>query len=158
MQIEERLLVRFDNDRASGPDDFAEKPNLILGAQSGTINLETAIDLVGRSRVVIFDEFMEVVEALEAGEVDGAVIDETGGLGYIGTFNDRLVFVGRSLSADKLGFVFPIGSDLVEPFDRALRSMLDDGTLDRITMKWFGPSFDVTYDDIGPGAYGEDND
>jgi phosphonate transport system substrate-binding protein len=33
--------------------------------------------------------------------------------------------------------------------------MMADGTLQEINLKWFGPSFTTTYDDIGPGAYAE---
>ncbi len=53
----------------------------------------------------------------------------------------------------QLGFVFPKGSDLVAPVNAALAEMRADGTLEAINAKWFGPSFAVTYDDIGAGAY-----
>jgi polar amino acid transport system substrate-binding protein len=113
------------------------------------------VALVGEDRVRLFDDFGLVVQALLAGDVDGVIIDETAGLGYLGANKDELKLVGRSLSSDELGFVFPNGSDLVEPFNAALRSMMADGSLQEINAKWFGPDFVLTYDEIGPGAYDE---
>jgi len=63
--------------------------------------------------------------------------------------------IGDSLSSDQLGFVFPLGSDLVEPFNAAILQMKQDGALGKINQKWFGPTFALTYDDIDCGAYCE---
>ncbi|HET6486098.1 MAG TPA: basic amino acid ABC transporter substrate-binding protein, partial [Spirochaetia bacterium] len=35
------------------------------------------------------------------------------------------------------GFIFKLGSDLVVPFNAALKSMKADGTLDSFTNTWF---------------------
>lgn len=156
VQIEQRMLVRIDEDRFEGPDDFADKPDLILGEQEATTNYQAAVDLVGDDRVHTFVDFGTTVQALLAGDVDGVVIDEVAGLGYLGANKDQLKLIGRSISSDELGFIFPKGSDLVEPFNAALRSMMDDGSLEEINLKWFGPSFVTTYDEIGPGAYAEE--
>jgi phosphate/phosphite/phosphonate ABC transporter binding protein len=154
--IEQRLLVRIDEDRFEGPDDFAANPELILAEQEATTNYQAAVDLVGDARVRTFGTFGDAVQALVNGDVDGVIIDEVAGLGYLGANKDQLKLIGRSISSDELGFVFPKGSDLVEPFNAALRSMMADGTLEEINTKWFGPSFVTTYDDIGPGAYAEE--
>jgi polar amino acid transport system substrate-binding protein len=60
------------------------------------------------------------------------------------------------MSSDQLGFIFPKGSDLVGPVNQAIEAMIGDGTLSELNTKYFGPNFAVTYDDIGPGAYGEE--
>ncbi|HLE53339.1 MAG TPA: phosphate/phosphite/phosphonate ABC transporter substrate-binding protein, partial [Anaerolineales bacterium] len=83
----------------------------------------------------------------------GVIIDETAGLGYLGANKEDLKLIGPSISSDQLGFVFPKGSDLVEPFNLAIAQMKVDGTLEEINLKWFGPTFTLTYDEIGPGAY-----
>jgi len=153
--IEQRLLVRLDEDRFEGPDDFAANPDLILGTQEATTNFTTAVALVGDARVHSFVDFGTAVQSVIAGDVDAVVIDETAGLGYLGANKEELKLTGRSLSSDELGFVFPNGSSLVDPFNAALRSMMADGALQEINAKWFGPSFTTTYDDVGPGAYAE---
>lgn len=52
------------------------------------------------------------------------------------------------MSSDELGFLFPKGSDLVAPVNQAIESMAKDGTLEKINLKYFGPDFKITYDDI----------
>jgi polar amino acid transport system substrate-binding protein len=151
--IEQRLMVLVDEDRFEGPDELAANADLILGTQEATTNYDIAVKLVGADRVIAFMDFGMTVQALIAGDVDGVIIDETAGLGYLGANKDQLKLIGRSLSSDQLGFVFPKGSDLVEPINAALIEMKADGWLEETNAKWFGPSFDVTYDDIRCGAY-----
>ncbi len=151
--IEQRILALIDEDRFDGPEAFAANPDLILGEQEATTNYDTAVELVGEDRVIAFVDFGTTVQALLAGDVDGVVIDETAGLGYLGANKESLQFVGGSLSSDELGFIYPKGSDLVEPINAALLEMKQDGWLEETNMEWFGPDFELTYDDIGCGAY-----
>ena len=156
---EQRLLVRLDEERFSGPNEFAEDASLILGEQIGTTNYDTAVELVGEERVQSFDEFALAVQSLIAGDVDGVIMDDTAGQGYMGENADKVKLVGDSLQSDWLGFIFPTGSDLVSPINAALQSMKDDGSLNEINAKWFGPDFVMNYDNIGCGAYcGSDYD
>jgi branched-chain amino acid transport system substrate-binding protein len=81
------------------------------------------------------------------------VIDETAGQGYVGANADAVKLVGEPLSSDALGFIFPNGSDLVEPFNYALNVMKEDGTLEEISAKYFGDGFTISYDDIPTPTY-----
>ena len=107
INVEQRLLVRLDEDRFTGPEEFAADDSLIIGTQLGTTNYDTAVNLVGADRVRTFDDFGLAVQALLAGDVDTVVIDETAGQGYVGTHADELKLVGASLSSDQLGFIYP---------------------------------------------------
>ena len=156
ISIEQRLLVRIDEDRFTNIEEFATDPDLILAEQVGTTNYQAAVDIVGEDRIIAFDTFGQVVQALIAGDVDGVIIDESAGLGYQGANAEDVKLIGPSIKSDELGFIFPKGSDLVEPFNAAIEQMKCDGFLQQINTKWFGPEFDVTYDDIGPGAYAEE--
>lgn len=156
VNIEQRLLVRIDEDRFTNIDEFAADPDLILGEQVGTTNYNTAAEIVGEDRIIAFDTFGQVVQALIAGDVDGVIIDEVAGLGYQGANAEDVELIGSSISSDELGFIFPQGSDLVEPFNAVIEQMKCDGFLQEINTEWFGPTFDVTYDDIGLGAYAEE--
>jgi len=156
VSIEQRLLVKIDEDRFQNMDEFAADTNLLLGEQLNTTNYTAAADLVGEDRIIAFDTFGLAVQAMIAGDVDGVVIDEVAGLGYIGANKDQVKLIGPSLSSDQLGFIFPKGSDLVEPFNMVIESMKADGSLDQINTKFFGPSFAVAESNIGPGAYAEE--
>jgi putative ABC transport system substrate-binding protein len=45
---------------------------------------------------------------------------------------------------------------LVEPVNAAIAAMREDGFLTELSTKYFGTEFTVTYDDIGEGAYAEE--
>jgi polar amino acid transport system substrate-binding protein len=155
INIEQRLLVRLGEDRFSTPEELQADASLLVGTQVGTTNYNTAEALVGADRIQSFDDFGLAVQALLAGDVDVVIMDETAGQGYVGVNADKLELVGPSLSSDELGFIYPKGSDLVEPINAALASMKADGFLETLAQKYFSDNFTITYDDIGEGAYAE---
>ena len=148
INIEQRLLVRKDEDRINGIQDIVDNEELVLGTQTGTTNYETAKQYLPEERIQAFEQFPFAVQALIAGDIDAVIIDEVAGQGYLGENADQLKLVGDSLSSDQLGFIFPKGSDLVEPVNMALKALKENGFLQEINTKYFGPDFDVTYDDL----------
>ena len=148
IKIEQRILVRIDEDRFASADELAADTNLIVGTQPGTTNYETAVELVGEDRIKGFEQFPFAVQALIAGDVDAVLMDETAGQGYIGVNADQIKLVGESLSSDELGFIFPKGSDLVESFNAAIAELEANGTMATLAEKYFTDQFTLTYDDI----------
>jgi polar amino acid transport system substrate-binding protein len=155
INIEQRLLVRLGEDRFSTLEEIADNPDLLLGTQLDTTNYETAIQYLPEEKIKAYEQFPFAVQALVAGEVDAVIIDEVAGQGYVGEDADKLELVGPSYSSDQLGFIFPQGSDLVDPVNQAIRAMKADGSLEDLSIEYFGPTFTITYDDIGDGAYAE---
>lgn len=156
INIQQRLLVRIGEDRFASIEDFATDESLIMGTQTGTTNYETATQYLPEDRIQAFEQFGFAVQALVAGDVDAVIIDEVAGQGYLGENADELDLIGPSISSDELGFIFPQGSELVDPINQVIAAMKGDGTLSELNVKYFGPDFDITYDDIGPGAYEEE--
>lgn len=156
INIEQRIMVRLAEDRFEDVEGLQADESLLIGSQVGTTNYQTAEELVGPDRVVSFSDFGLAVQALIAGDVDAVIMDETAGQGYVGVNADQIKLTGASLSSDELGFVFPKGSALVEPINLVLADMQADGFLDGLADKYFSDKFVLTYDDIGPGAYAED--
>jgi polar amino acid transport system substrate-binding protein len=76
------------------------------------------------------------------------IIDEVAGQGYLGENAESLKLVGPSMSSDELGFIFPKGSDLVEPVNMAIQILKANGFLQGVNAFYFGPDFDITYDDL----------
>ncbi len=148
ISIEQRLLVRVDETRFDKIEDIVADETLKLGTQSGTTNYETASTYLADDRISAFETFPFAVQALIAGDIDAVMIDEVAGLGYQGANADELVVVGPSMSSDVLGFIFPLGSELVDPVNWAIGELAKSGKLNEINMEYFGPSFTVTYDDI----------
>jgi polar amino acid transport system substrate-binding protein len=148
MNIDQRLLVRVDEDRISSIEDIVNDESLVLGTQTGTTNYETATSYLPEERIQAFEQFPFAVQALIAGDVDAVIIDETAGQGYLGENADALKLVGPSMSSDELGFIFPKDSELVDPVNQAIAAMKADGFLEEINLKYFGPSFTITYSDL----------
>ncbi len=150
INIDQRLLVRIDEDRISGIQDIVDNEELILGTQTGTTNYETAKSFLPEARIQAFEQFPFAVQALISGDIDAVIIDEVAGQGYLGENADKLKLVGDSMSSDQLGFIFPLGSDLIEPVNAALSELMTNGYLQEVNAQYFGPDFDITYDDLFP--------
>jgi polar amino acid transport system substrate-binding protein len=149
INVDQRLMVRLDEDRFEDADALAADESLTIGTQTGTTNYDVAVELVGQDRVVAFEQFGFAVQALISGDVDAVIMDESAGQGYVGENADAVKLVGPSLSSDQLGFIFPKGSDLVEPFNLVIAQMKADGTMEALGQQYFSGAFTITYDDIG---------
>ena len=159
VDLEQRLLVRIDEDRFETIEELAADPELLLAEQVGTTNYDTAAEYVSEDRILAFPDFGLVVQSVITGDTDASVIDETAGQGYVGANADKVKLIGPSLSSDSLGFVFPKGSDLVEPFNLVLAEMKADGTLEKINATWFAKTEDAIVaelPELGDGAYAEE--
>jgi len=150
INIEQRLLVRLDEERITSIEDIVNDANLRLGTQTGTTNYETAKQYLPEGRIQAFEQFPFAVQALIAGDIDAVIIDEVAGQGYLGENAEVLKLTGPTLSSDQLGFIYPRGSDLVEPINQALMELMQNGFLTEVNQQYFGPEFNITYDDIFP--------
>ena len=148
--LEQRLLVRADEDRFETIEEIVTDEALKLGTQTGTTNYETAATYLPVERIQAFEQFPFAVQALISGDIDAVIIDEVAGQGYLGENADALKLVGPSMSSDFLGFIFPLGSELVGPVDLAIAELAQNGFLDEVNKVYFGSDFSITYDDLFP--------
>ena len=136
IQLAQVVLVRAEEDRFADAEELGAG-DFIVGSQPGTTNYQTAADLVGEERIQAYETFGVAVQALLAGDVDAVIMDNVASMGYMGAEEGRLAIVGEPLTSEELGFIYPKGSELVEPVNLALQSMRDDGTLDELFQTWF---------------------
>ncbi len=137
IQLKQMLLVRADESRFTDAESLKNVADFKVGAQPGTTNFDLAVETFGEDKVVSYDQYGLIVQALINGDIDATMMDNVAGLGYIGANPDKLKMVGEPLSDEKLGFVFPKGSDLLAPFNAVIADMEADGTLTKIYDKWF---------------------
>jgi polar amino acid transport system substrate-binding protein len=137
ISLQQQLLVRADESRFTDADSLKALPDLKLGAQPGTTNYDLTAETFGEDRIVAFDQYGLIVQALLAGDIDAMLIDNVAGEGYIGANPDKLKLIGEPMSSEELGFAFPKGSDLLQPINAVLAEMKADGTLDQLYAKWF---------------------
>jgi polar amino acid transport system substrate-binding protein len=136
------MLVRKDENRFTNAAEFGANTKLLIGSQAGTTNFYVAVYNVldgkeDNPRIKMFETFGATVQALLTGDVDCVLMDASSSRGYIGANPDKLKIVGDALGTDNYGFIFKLGSDLVAPFNAAIAAMKADGTLDKLTNKWF---------------------
>jgi polar amino acid transport system substrate-binding protein len=136
------MLIRSGEKRFTDPKSFASDPKLLIGAQAGTTNFYTAVyDVLDgdekNPRIKLFETFGASVQALKAGDVDMVLMDAGSSKGFIGANPGLYKTVGEPLGSDAYGFIFKKGSDLANSFNAAIAAMKADGTLDKLTYKWF---------------------
>ena len=142
MTSQQFMLVRADEERFSDPAAFADNPELLVGAQAGTTGFYTAVYEIldgdeANPRIILLDNFGATVQALIAGDVDMVLVDAASGRGYIGANPEKLKIVGDALATEDFGFIFTPGSDLAEPFNAAIRTLVLDDYDDHLNTKWF---------------------
>jgi polar amino acid transport system substrate-binding protein len=138
MVIAQFIMVRADE------TEIVDEASLVasgamVGTQMGTTNEAKAIEMVGEDRVLPYDSFDMPVQALIAGDIDAVVIDEEAGKGFVEQSPDKIKLLAEPITgAEELGFVFPPGSDLVEPVNYAIKALQENGTLDTLYQKYWG--------------------
>lgn len=136
------MLVRADETRFNDAQSFAANDDFLAGAQPGTTNFYVAVyDVLdgneANPRIKLFETFGASVQALKTGDVDTVLMDNTSAQGYIGANPGAFKVVGNALGTEEFGFILTPGSDLTAPINAALKSMKEDGTLEKLNQKWF---------------------
>lgn len=142
MRSEMFMLVRADEERFSNAEAFAALDDGLVGAQAGTTPFYTAVYEVldgdeQNPRIKLFETFGASVQALRSNDVDLVLTDGTAGNGYVRANPDTFKLVGEAMGSEDFGFIFPKGSDLVDPINAGIASMKEDGTLDTLNVIWF---------------------
>jgi len=142
MVSQQFMLVRKNEARFANAAEFGANAKLLIGSQAGTTNFYVAVYNVldgkeDNPRIKLFETFGAAVQALIAGDVDCVLMDSASSRGYIGANPDKLKLLAEALGTEYYGFIFRSGSDLVAPFNAAIAALKADGTLDKLTTKWF---------------------
>lgn len=115
--------------------------NDLYGKRVGTVSQSTAAGFLERREIdyVGYRGLNDLIEAFEAGDIRVVVFDAPILDHYVkdgGHLHGHIV--GHRFLAEYYGIVFAQGSPYVEPLNRALLAMQEDGTYDQIYRKWFG--------------------
>ena len=142
MTSEMVMLVRGDEERFTDAASFAANEDLLMAAQPGTTPFYVGVyDVLdgdeANPRITLMETFGATVQALRAGDVDLVLTDGTAGQGYVDASDGGLKIIGEKLGTEDFGFIFPKGSELVEPINAAIADMTEDGTIEALNTKWF---------------------
>lgn len=129
------LVVAEDNTEIESFEDLKGK----LSAQSLTSNYGATATSFGAELEGV-EGFNQAIELLNSGRVDATVNDNLTVLDFMKQRPDAKVkVVDKSEDAAQSALLFRKGSGaLVDEASKALADMIDDGTYDKISEKWFG--------------------
>lgn len=130
------IAVQESNSDIKSEDDLAGKK---VGTRSGTTSEQYLKENHPDAEVVTFPGIVEAYMDLQAGRVDAVMYDVPNVKYYVN--NDakgELKTVGETLQGEQYGIAFPKDSELVDPANEALQTLIDNGTYDDIYEEWFG--------------------
>ncbi|HEY4333152.1 MAG TPA: ABC transporter substrate-binding protein, partial [Ilumatobacteraceae bacterium] len=78
--------------------------------------------------------------ALNAGRVDGIIIDTTINLGEAAQSGGKLIVPAQFKTGEEYGAIYPKGSDRKAIFDPIIQSFIDDGTINALISKYLQDS------------------
>ena len=133
--VQQGVLMRVEDEGAT--IDAFKSGDLRLASQNGTTNAALGEELVGRDNLQLFDSFNNAVIAVQNGDVDGVIIDSTSAAAYEQEFAGELTVGITGLSSDPLGLVFQEGDGIQDAFNEGLAMIKDDGTLQKLVVKWW---------------------
>lgn len=136
-----QILVRKDRKDIKSLDDLAGKK---VGVLLGTNHEQFLREHQPKAIVQTYDEDATRNQELLVGRIDAIFNDRliTGAVTRI--YGGNIVSVGGLISDTRQGFAVKKGNpELVAALDKALRDLTADGTMARISEKWF--SADVTH-------------
>ena len=83
IQLTQQMLVRADEERFTTSEELAADEEFLGAAQPGTTNYDQTASIVGEDRIVAYDNFGLLVQALINGDVDVVIMDNVAGIGYV---------------------------------------------------------------------------
>jgi polar amino acid transport system substrate-binding protein len=112
-----------------------------LGVALGTTAVAFAQNkLKPQTPARVFQETDAMVTGVASGQIDAAVQDTAILLGFASGSGGALEVIGQYQTGEKYGAIYPKGSPNAASMDEAIRAMDADGTLEKLSASWLGPT------------------
>ncbi|GAA5345085.1 transporter substrate-binding domain-containing protein [Planifilum fimeticola] len=129
-----QIVVHEDNDTIKGIEDLKGK----RAGQTPTSNYGKMAKEAG-AEIVAYEDMMSSMRDLAAKRVDASINDRLAIAEMMKAVDLPLKTVGEPFEKSEMAFPVPKGNeDLVREINKALEAMRRDGTLSKISRKWFG--------------------
>ncbi|MET0780532.1 MAG: transporter substrate-binding domain-containing protein [Microbacterium sp.] len=137
-----QAVVAIDGSAAEGVTTIDGLKDLVLGAMVGSTSAQTIDDAVKPNVAAqLYNSNEDAKAALEAGQIDGLVLDLPTAYYATGVYIENSFIVGELPTAgvpDEWGLVLAKDSPLTAKVTAALDALRENGTLDEITQEWLG--------------------
>lgn len=136
-----QALVTFPDSEFASASSVGDLKGAILGAQIGTTSLDFIDDVIEPdSEASVYDENVDVEAAMNAGQIDGLVVDLPTAYFIIAVQVEGAVIAGQfeadASNPESLGMLFAEGNSLVGCVNRALKTLTDNGAVQALEDKW----------------------
>ena len=130
------ILVKADNADITDVKGLAGK---VVSTKLGTTSEDFAKKEAGAKEVKLFPNNDAMFMELLAGGADAVIFDSPVVAEFMRTAGKGQVkVVGPLYMGQSYGIAFPKGSELRDKVNTALKEMKDDGTYEKLYVKWFG--------------------
>ena len=135
---DQSLMVQSGSDIKS-VDDIGDGT---VGVQIGTTGELKAKEFKEQGKITgevrTYDTITDAFAALENGQIDAIINDLPVSLDKANQSNGTLEVVQNIPTGEQYGIAFPKDSELVEPVNKALQEIKEDGTYAKIYEEWIG--------------------
>lgn len=136
-----QALVTFPDSPFAEVGTIDDLADAVLGAAIGTTSLDFIEDVIQpNTEASVYDENVDVEAAMNAGQIDGLVVDLPTAYFITAVQVEGSVIAGQfeaeAADPDDFGMLFEDGNPLVECVNQALATLRDDGTLQALEDEW----------------------
>jgi len=130
------IAVKSGDTSIKGVDDLKDK---IIGCQLGSIGDTTTSTMKGLKEVKKYDKIAQALQELSSGRVNAVIMDAQVGGYYTTQKTGEYTILNKLISEEPMGIGLKKGDkELKEATDKAILELKKDGTLSKLSIKWFG--------------------
>lgn len=130
------IAVKSGDTAINSVDDLKGK---VVGCQLGSIGDTTASAMTDLKEVKKYDKITEALQELSSGRVAAVIMDAQVGGYYTTQTKGEYKILNKLISEEPMGIGFKKGDkELEDVIDKAILELKSDGTLTKLSIKWFG--------------------
>lgn len=136
-----QALVTFPDSEFADAETIEDLKDAKLGAAIGTTSLDFVENVIEPNvEPNVYDENVDVEAAMNAGQIDGLVVDLPTAYFVIAVQVEGAVIAGQfeaeAANPDNFGLLFAEGNPLVDCVNQALETLRESGTLEALEEEW----------------------
>ena len=143
-----QALVTFPDSEFADAETIKDLKDAKLGAAIGTTSLDFVENVIEPNvEPNVYDENVDVEAAMNAGQIDGLVVDLPTAYFVTAVQVEGAIIAGQfeaeAADPDQFGLLFEEGNPLVECVNRALAQLREDGTLQELEERWLAQEGEI---------------
>jgi polar amino acid transport system substrate-binding protein len=143
--FDSNIGVLVTKDSGITEDNIGDKS---CAAYAGTTSVDFLKNELQCASTKTYPDSQTLYQGLLSGQVDADFLDTAIVLAEEKKTGGQVEVVGQYETGEKYGAIYPQGSDNEDAFNQGIQTMLDDGTLDKLSTDYLGPAFGGDPNDV----------